>query len=122
MREEREAIYSEEQASDVVGLARGADEESYLLHEILHSCLGGKIGKITDEMEPALVGELLASGIEGLDDAIGEQNESIARLQLDGSSDKACFAENAERQAAGSRRSVPPLVRRTTGELWPAFT
>jgi hypothetical protein len=32
---------AKDKASDVVGLARGADELSHLLHEILHSCLGG---------------------------------------------------------------------------------
>src|SRR5208283_4930322 len=52
-------------------------------------------------IDPARVGELRAGGVEGLNDAIREKDQSVAGLQVDGSGDESSLGENAEWQAAG---------------------
>ena len=72
---------AEDEAGDVVGLAGGADEVFDAFHEELQSLLGVKNGHAADDVEPASIGKFLTFGIEGFDDAIGKENESVAWLE-----------------------------------------
>src|SRR5208283_468372 len=109
------------EAGDVIGLTGGADKLSYLLHEVLQSCLGGKIGKISNDLEPALVGELLAGGVKGFDDAIGKEDEGVSRLQIDGSGYESGFAENAERQTARFEAFYAAIFAANDGRIVPGI-
>ena len=73
---------AKDQASDVVGLAGGADELFDAFHQVTEVFPGRKISarsRIT--LSQARVGKFLARGIECFDDAVGEENESVAGLQ-----------------------------------------
>ena len=54
---------------------------SDLLHKEFKVSLADMAGRCRGHRDPARVGELLDGGIEGFDNAIGEENERIARLK-----------------------------------------
>ena len=89
---------AEDEAGDVVGLAGCADEIFDGLHEELQGLLRVQVGKPSDNVEPAIVGKFFAGGIEGFDDAVGEKDERVARLQRDFSGRECGFRRDAERK------------------------
>ena len=59
--------------------------------------MGVEIGEAADDIEPAIVGEFFTGGIEGFDNAVGEQDESVAGLQDNFGGRKGGFGHDAER-------------------------
>jgi len=92
---------AEDQAGDVVGLAGGADEIFDAFHEELESLLGVEIGQASDDVEPAIVGEFFAGGVEGFDDAVGEKDKGVAWLERGFGGRESGFGGDAERETAG---------------------
>ena len=70
---------AKDQAGDVVRLASLPDEGLDAGHNQLERFLGGDRRKIANQIHQATIGEFLARGIEGFNDAIREQDEQIAR-------------------------------------------
>ena len=94
-------VAAEDQAGDVVGLARGADEIFDGFHEELQGLLGVEIGEAADDVEPAIVGEFFARGVEGFDYAVGEQDKRVAGLESDFGRGESGLGRDAQREGGG---------------------
>jgi hypothetical protein len=73
---------AEDQARNIVGLPRGAHEFVHFFHQVLERLLSAPMGQVADGSVPAFVSEFFARFIESLDDPIREENQCVARLQL----------------------------------------
>ena len=63
--------------------------------------LGIEIGEAADDVEPAIVGKFFAGGIESFDNAVGEEDKRVTRLERDFRGWECGFGRDAEREAAG---------------------
>lgn len=92
---------AEDEAGDVVGLAGGADEVLDAFHEELKCLLGVEIREATDDVEPAIVGEFFAGSVEGLDDAVSEEDKRVTGLQRHFGGGESSFGSNAKWERGG---------------------
>src|SRR3984957_3247750 len=92
---------AEDEAGDVVRLARGAGEVFDAFHEQFENLLGVLIREAADDVEPAMVREFFAGRVEGFDDAVGEQNQRVTRFESDFRGGETSFGRDAQGEAAG---------------------
>src|SRR6266849_1177159 len=73
---------AEDEAGDVIRLASGTDKFIDALHQELKGLLRIPIGQGANGAEPALVSKFFSRFVERLDNAIGEENQGVARFEL----------------------------------------
>src|SRR5690348_4537934 len=88
------------QAGDVVELARRSDEFIHALHQELQGLLGIAVRKIADRFDPSDVAKFLAAFVEGFDDTVREQDQSVPGEQLDASRLESSLRVDAQGHAA----------------------
>ena len=89
------------ETGDVVGLTSGADEILDTFHQLPKRFLCREARQGTNYVDPARIGKFLSRGVEGFDDAIGEKNQSVARLKDGQCRGESGFRGNAEGQTGG---------------------
>jgi len=93
-------LATKDETGDVVGLTSLPDEGLDTHHQELESFVCGDGGKIANQIQPTRVGELLARGIESLDNAIGKKHEDVPGMQFHFGRYEGCFGGDAEGQPA----------------------
>src|SRR5215510_11110460 len=93
-------VAAQDEASDVVKLARGADEGVHLLHKELHGLLGVLPLQRFHLRDEANVAEFFPVLVEGVDHAVGEKKQDVPRREINGADLILRIGGDAERNAA----------------------
>src|SRR6266704_3669037 len=94
----------ENEAGDVVRLARPAHKLIHTLHQMPQHTRCIRLRKSADRREPAVFAEFLAALIERFHNAIGVQDESIAGAEFDAGSLMGAGCGDPQRKSAGAQK------------------
>src|SRR5262249_34968393 len=95
-----QSVAAEDEAGDVVKLASGTDERIYLLHQELHRLLRVLPLQRFHMRDEADIAEFFAVLVKGVNHAISEKKENVARREINGAYLVLRIGGNAERNTA----------------------